>query len=127
MNDSLRIDRWLWFARFFKSRSLATKVCARRRVRVNGAVIAKPNHQVRDGDVLTFPQGRDIRVVRILAIGSRRGPVPEATELYEDLSPDPGERLGNSSASDESPRRESGAGRPTKADRREILRFIGRD
>ena len=57
MNPRLRIDRWLWFARFFKSRSLATKMCAERRVRVNGTIITKSNHQVKTDDVLTFPQG----------------------------------------------------------------------
>ena len=67
MSESLRIDRWLWFARFFKSRSLAAKICAERRVRVNGTIVTKPNHRVRTGDVLTFPQGREIRVVRVHA------------------------------------------------------------
>lgn len=92
MSESLRLDRWLWFARFFKSRSLAARVCADRRVRVNGAVVAKPDHRVRTGDVLTFPQGREIRVVRVAGIGSRRGPAVEARTLFDDLSEraDPG-------------------------------------
>ncbi len=92
MSESLRLDRWLWFARFFKSRSLAARVCADRRIRVNGAVVAKPDHRVRIGDVLTFPQGREIRVVRVAGIGSRRGPAVEARTLFDDLSEraDPG-------------------------------------
>ena len=86
MSESLRLDRWLWFARFFKSRSRAARLCAGRRIRVNGAVVAKPDHRVRIGDVLTFPQGREIRVVRVADIGSRRGPAEEARTLFHDLS-----------------------------------------
>ncbi len=127
MSESLRIDRWLWFARFFKSRSLAAKICSERRVRVNGAVVARPNHRLRTGDVLTFPQGREIRVVRVAALGLRRGPAAEARTLFEDLS----ERPGPGRAEHPSPagpaRRDGGAGRPTKADRRDIMRFVGGD
>lgn len=86
MSESLRIDRWLWFARFFRSRSLAARVCMGRRVRVNGTVVTKPDHRIRIGDVLTFPQGREIRVVRVTGIGSRRGPAVEARTLFDDLS-----------------------------------------
>ena len=86
MSESLRIDRWLWFARFFRSRSLAARVCTGRRVRVNGTVVTKPDHRIRIGDVLTFPQGREIRVVRVTGIGSRRGPAVEARTLFDDLS-----------------------------------------
>ena len=120
MSESLRIDRWLWFARFFKSRSLAAKICAERRVRVNGTIVTKPNHRVRTGDVLTFPQGREIRVVRVTELGFRRGPAAEAKTLFEDLSgpPDPDQV--------DLARRDSGAGRPTKADRRDIMRFVGK-
>lgn len=80
---SLRLDKWLWHARFFKSRALASKQCAKGRVRVDGAVVRKAHFAVRPGHVLTFPQGGTIRVVRILALGTRRGPAPEARELYE--------------------------------------------
>lgn len=93
-DDTIRIDKWLWQARFFKSRALATKLCAAGRVRVGGAVITKAHHPVRAGDVLTFPQARRIRVVRIAAPGVRRGPATEAHTLYEDLAPPaPGRRL----------------------------------
>jgi len=87
MAEGLRVDRWLWFARFFKTRSMASRVCASHTIRVNGAIAAKPNHVIRPGDVLTFPAGRDIRVVRVQALGSRRGPAPEAQALYQDLAP----------------------------------------
>ncbi|HET6520934.1 MAG TPA: RNA-binding S4 domain-containing protein [Geminicoccaceae bacterium] len=83
----LRLDKWLYFARFFKTRTLAAELAAKRRVRVNTQVVAKPHYRVRPGDVLTFPQGRVIRVVRVLTLGERRGPPSEARALYEDLAP----------------------------------------
>ena len=113
--QKLRIDKWLWHARFFKTRSLAARIVGAG-VRVNGQPIAKPAFAVGPGDVLTFGQGRDVRVIRILALGERRGPAPEAQALYDDLDPpaarvaDPGE-----------PRAEAG-GRPTKRDRRRMDR-----
>jgi len=80
-----RLDKWLWQARFFKSRSLAAKVVAGRRVRVNQAVVTKCHHKIRSGDVLTFPQGTTVRVVRVLAIATTRGPASLARTLYDDL------------------------------------------
>ncbi|CAO3414833.1 RNA-binding S4 domain-containing protein [Azospirillum doebereinerae] len=110
----LRIDKWLWFARFFKTRSLAAKLCNDGGVRLSGAVVTKAHAAVRPGDVLTFAQGRHIRVVKVLALGIRRGPAPEAQALYEDLAPPvPEERL-------EDPYRPPGSGRPTKRDRRAL-------
>lgn len=84
----LRIDKWLWQARFYKTRSLAAKQVSEGHVRINGARAGKPAQTVTPGDVLTFPQGRLIRVVRILALGTRRGPAPEAQALYDDLTPE---------------------------------------
>lgn len=80
-----RLDRWLWHARFFKTRTLATRVAAQGRVRVNGQRTAKAAATVRIGDVLTFPQARAVRVVRVLAFAERRGPAAEAQTLYADL------------------------------------------
>ncbi|MCC0069919.1 MAG: RNA-binding S4 domain-containing protein [Rhodobacteraceae bacterium] len=85
--ERIRIDKWLWQARFCKTRSLAAEVVSAGRLRLNGARMAKPGHAVGPGDVLTFPQGGQVRVVRILACGSRRGPAPEARGLYDDLAP----------------------------------------
>jgi len=82
-----RLDKWLWWARFFKTRGLAAKTVSAARVRVNGAKVSKPATAVRMGDVLTFVQGRSVRVVRIVALPARRGPAPEARLLYDDLSP----------------------------------------
>lgn len=86
MDNALRMDKWLWQARFFKSRALASRVCIGGRVRVDGVKINKAHFAVRMGQVLTFPQGRQIRVVRVIALGVRRGPAKEASLLYEDLS-----------------------------------------
>ena len=84
---TIRLDKWLWYARFFKTRGLAAKTVSAGHVRVNAARVSKPAQAVGPGDTLTFPQAKRIRVVRILAPGTRRGPAPEAQALYEDLSP----------------------------------------
>ena len=111
-SEKLRIDKWLWHARFFKTRTLAAKIVRGGGCRVNGMPVAKPAFAVSPQDVLTFPQNRDVRVIKVLALGERRGPAPEARALYEDLSPPaPRERALDA------PRREQG-GRPTKRDRR---------
>lgn len=83
--DRIRIDKWLWQARFFKSRTLSAAEVEAGHVRLNGEHVLKPAHPVGPGDVLTFAQGHQIRVVRILACGTRRGPAPEAQALYEDV------------------------------------------
>lgn len=84
--DGLRLDKWLWQARFFKTRALAAQLIERRRLRINREVVTKSHYRVRPGDVLTFPQGATVRVVRVIALGTRRGPAPEAQTLYEELS-----------------------------------------
>lgn len=83
----LRLDKWLWQARFFKSRGLAAGMIESGAVRVNGTRVTRPGRDVGAGDVLTFAQGSRIRVVRILALGQRRGPAGEAQALYLDLEP----------------------------------------
>lgn len=82
---SLRLDKWLWYARFFKSRSRATAACGAGRIRVNRVLVDKAHHAVRPGDVLTFPHDDLVRVVRVRALASRRGPAAEARALYEEL------------------------------------------
>ena len=85
----LRLDKWLWQARFFKSRGLSTELIESGHCRVNGQRTKKPGHGICIGDVLTFAQGTRIRVVRVQALGLRRGPASEAQLLYLDLDPDP--------------------------------------
>lgn len=84
---TLRLDKWLWQARIVKSRALAVKVVEGTGVRVHGNRIDKPGYGIREGDVLTFSLGERVFVLRVLALGTRRGPAPEARMLYEDLSP----------------------------------------
>lgn len=115
MTDSagkIRIDKWLWYARFFKTRTLASKVVSGGHVRVNGTKIAKSSYAVTVGDVLTFAQGTEIRIARIEALGTRRGPAPEAQTLYFDMS-EPQEKRPPDVRSE-------GKGRPTKRDRRNL-------
>ncbi|NRP12077.1 Heat shock protein 15 [Aliiroseovarius sp. xm-m-379] len=116
----MRADKWLWHARFFKTRGLATELIAAGHLRVNGEKISKPAFQIGPGDVLTFPQARLVRVVRISLLSVRRGPASEAQTLYEDLSPPQGENdfppnMGAAPKFD-------GKGRPTKKDRRNLMK-----
>ena len=116
----LRLDKWLWYARFCKSRTLAGKLCAAGKVRIAGTLVRKASRSVQAGDVLTFPLGPHIRVVRVRALGARRGPRAEAQALYEDLAPPVLDAAPAPAGS-----REAGAGRPTKAQRRAIERLKG--
>jgi len=84
---SLRLDKWLWFARFAKTRSLAAKLCSSGQVTVGGAAVAKPGHLVRLGDTVTLAHGRSVRRVTVLALGHRRGPPAEARLLYAEPEP----------------------------------------
>jgi ribosome-associated heat shock protein Hsp15 len=87
---TLRLDKWLWFARLARTRSLAARLCAAGEVAVAGRTIVKAGHPVRIGDVVTLPQGRLIRTVHVAALGTRRGPAAEARLLYRE--PDPPRR-----------------------------------
>lgn len=83
--DSLRIDRWLCFARLVKTRSRAAALCAEGAVAVNGVVVLKPSHALRAGDVVVLPAGRRRwRAVRVLGFADRRGPFAEASLMYEE-------------------------------------------
>jgi len=84
-SPKLRLDKWLWQARFFKGRDLAADLVLGGHLRINGQRCTKPGHGLAVGDVLTFAQGYQIRVVRVLALGQRRGPAPEAQALFADL------------------------------------------
>jgi ribosome-associated heat shock protein Hsp15 len=128
--DHQRLDKWLWCARFFKSRALATKLVSAGRVRLSGKVITKSSQLVRQSDVLTFPQGSFIRVVKVLFLADRRGPSPEAQLLFEDLSPIEKQRADKRESAEfqgSMSYRERGGGRPTKDNRRAIDRLMRRD
>lgn len=113
----LRLDKWLWFARFFKTRSMAARQVSAGHVRVNGNRIVKPAQAIAPQDVLTFAQGNRVRVVKVLDLGVRRGPADEARALYDDMSPEP------------EPKPIRIGPRPTKKDRRILdnLRNLGPD
>ena len=85
--EKIRLDKWLWHARFVRTRSLAARLCAEGRVRIDGAVTDKPAEPLKPGQVHTFALGRHVRVIEVVAIGSRRGPPAEARTLYRDLAP----------------------------------------
>jgi len=82
-----RLDQWLWFARLAKSRSLAARLCAAGAVTLNGAAVGKANQIAKVGDVIVLPHRGWLRTVRIVALGTRRGPAAEARLLYEELAP----------------------------------------
>lgn len=84
--DEARLDKWLWQARFFKSRTLAAELCRSGRVRLNGTHVTKPSATVGPGDILTFPYHQQVRILKIMALATRRGPASEARLLYEELS-----------------------------------------
>jgi ribosome-associated heat shock protein Hsp15 len=86
LSESLRIDKWLWHARFCKTRSVAQEKAAAGQIRLNGHRVEKPSAAVRVGDVMTLPAGSKVISVRVLALGFRRGPAPEARTLYDVIS-----------------------------------------
>lgn len=81
----MRLDKWLWHARFFRTRSRAASMISTGRVRINGTPVRRPSREVAPGDTLTFPQGHDVRLVRVVALADRRGPASEARRLFVDL------------------------------------------
>jgi ribosome-associated heat shock protein Hsp15 len=120
--DSLRVDRWLWAARVFKTRSQAGVACDGGKVDVNDEA-AKPARRVRAGDLVkvTLPRGRR-RILKVAAVDDRRGSAEVAKALFEDLTPPEPPRPRQALP----PRREPGTGRPTKRERRDIERLRGR-
>ena len=82
MTERMRIDKWLWHARFYRSRVRAQEAAASGLLRLNGARLEKPSAGVQPGDVVTLPRGREIVAVRIQALAARRGAASEAQKLY---------------------------------------------
>lgn len=118
----VRLDKWLWYARVYKSRSIAQGEIKAGKIRVNSIKASTPSRTVSPEDVLTVTKPRQVLILKVEACGTRRGPAPEAQLLYEDLTPPPPKpkdvlRPVKQAA------REEGAGRPTKKQRREISRF----
>lgn len=116
-----RLDKWLFFTRLQKSRSIAQKAIEAGHVRVNETRITQPSFAVKTGDVVLLSLERRDMTVRVLQPGSRRGPYEEARLLYEDLTPPP--LPGDKPNAFEQATRERGSGRPTKKERREVDRL----
>lgn len=121
---SMRLDVWLWAARFVKTRSLAKKQVEAGRVRIGGQVVNKPARPVRAGDLLQLPLGDSRLEVEVLALSGQRGPAPVARALYRETEASSTARAAAAEA------RRSGAGnlpppgRPDKQARRQLLRFL---
>ncbi len=122
---AVRADRWLWAARFYKSRSLAAEVCDRGKVEVNGHK-AKPHKLVRVNDTVEFIHPHGPKKLRVLAVSEKRGPAAEAQLLYEDNSPPPPPREERFDFFEQRSSRLPGQGRPTKRERRETEWLRGR-
>ena len=133
---SQRIDKWLWFARIVKTRTLAAELVASGKVRLNRTRVAKPSQSVRLADVLTVVASRHVRLLKVTGLGERRGPSATARGLYEELTPGadalkpltglpPRTRSAAGPYAGERPpgERPRGSGRPTKKERRQIDRL----
>lgn len=123
--ETMRLDKWLWVARFFKTRSLATQAIENGRVKLNGARV-KPAREVRPADRLELHIGDLDWHVTVRALAMQRGPAPVAQALYEE---DPQSVARRQAQAAERKLAASPAaaikGRPTKRDRRQIHRFTG--
>jgi len=118
---SLRIDKWLWAARFYKTRSLACDEVTKHRVQINGQDV-KPAREVKVGDTLTVRQGNIIKTIVVKGISAARGPAPVAQLLYEETSESIALRakLAEQNRMAAEPAHSIEHGRPTKRDRRQI-------
>lgn len=121
-----RIDKWLWFARVVKTRTLAARLVTEGKVRVNRMRVDKPSYTIKAGDVVTLTIHARLRLLRVVGAGARRGPPQEAQTLYDDISP-PQTAPGVASAIDRHGLRPRGSGRPTKRERRQIGRLLTDD
>jgi len=133
---SQRLDKWLWYARVAKSRTLAAALVTGGKIRVNRTRALKPSQLVKPGDVITAGAHKNVRILRVKAPGTRRGPPAEAQALYEELTPPSSQprssgraaEAGNGATAEglEAGMRAPGTGRPTKRDRRLIDLLKGR-
>jgi ribosome-associated heat shock protein Hsp15 len=119
--DSIRVDKWLWAARVFKTRSQASVACDGGKVDVNDEAV-KPARRVRAGDLIavTLPRGRR-RILKVAGVENRRGSAEVAKALFDDLTPPEPPRPRQARP----PWRAPGTGRPTKRERRDIKRLRG--
>ncbi|MDC0131791.1 RNA-binding S4 domain-containing protein [Alphaproteobacteria bacterium] len=116
---NMRADKWLWHARFFKTRTLATHFVGNGHLRINGVKQSRASAALRVGDILVFHLNDHVRMIETLALSTRRGPAPEAQALYADRDPPKPK-----AAEDKMALREAGSGRPTKKQRRQLDAFF---
>ena len=122
MTEKIRLDTWLWYARFYKSRSLSSKAILSGKLRINSNKITKPATKVKTYDVLTLNYINEIRIIQIQSLGSRRGPASEAQSLYIDLTED---RIGSSNVKSKIEKSTKASNkRPTKKDRRLLDKIV---
>jgi len=122
---TLRLDIYLYYIRIFKSRSIATKFVLNNRLRISGQVTQKPHKMISVGDVLTMTINDNIKILKVLDIPSRRGPYPESLNFYEDITPI--EIIPKKESSNIDIKFVERVGRPTKRERRQTDRLMGRD
>lgn len=120
----VRLDKWLWAARFYKTRSLAAEEVGKGRVQVNGQA-AKPGRELREGDLIALRQGSTPRTVVVKALGTVRGPAVQAQTLYEETAESLAERarLAEQHRLASEPALAIEQGRPTKRDRRKLAEW----
>ena len=122
MTEKIRLDTWLWYARFYKSRSLSSKAILSGKLRLNSNKINKPASKVKINDVLTINHINMVRIIQVQSLGSRRGPASEAQKLYNDLSGDMIDASKIKSVYEKS-KKETNK-RPTKKDRRILDKIV---
>ena len=122
MTEKIRLDTWLWYARFYKSRSLSSKAILTGKVRVNSIKIIKPASKVKIKDVLTINHVKLVRIIEVESLGARRGPASEAQKLYKDLLEDATGAFNIKYVSEE-PKKDTNK-RPTKKDRRILDKIV---
>jgi ribosome-associated heat shock protein Hsp15 len=121
--DRQRIDKWLWHARVVRTRSAAAALVDGGLVRINSERVEQASRLVRPGDVLTIALDRSVRILKVASFAERRGSAALARVLFEELTPAPAPQPPNPPSG----ARDDGSGRPTKRERRETDRLLGRD
>ena len=122
---TIRLDIYLYYIRIFKSRSIATKFVLTNRLRISGQVTQKPHKMISVGDVLTMTINDNIKILKVLDIPSRRGPYSESLNFYEDITPI--EIIPKKESSNIDIKFVERVGRPTKRERRQTDKLMGRD
>ena len=122
---TIRLDIYLYYIRIFKSRSIASKFVSTNRLRISGQVTQKPHKMISIGDVLTITINDNIKILKVLDIPNRRGPYSESLNFYEDITPI--EIIPKKESSNINIKFVKRVGRPTKKERRQTDRLMGRN